>query len=82
MLVGAHTKVLVRLPRSLHTTEKDGVGPGGGPQRKLIKGDNFTTSIEDALLRATGEAEGGDGELRNFHETDVVGDDADLDDDF
>lgn len=81
VLVGAHTEVLVCLPGSLHTTEQDSVGTSGRTDGELVEGDRLTASGDDALPGSTGEAEGGDGELGDLGEADVIGDGSDLDDD-
>ena len=81
VLVGAHAEVLVGLARGALATEEDGVGTGGGAGGKLVEGEAFTAGLEDALARGLGEAEGGDRELGDFDQTDIVGDGADDDDD-
>ena len=82
MLVRAHTEVLDRLTGVPLTPQEDSVGTGGRAKRKLVKGDSLTTGFEDALLGRLREAEGGNGELGNIQDADIIGDSANLDNDF
>ena len=82
VLVGAHTEVLDGLARVALAAEQDGVGASGCTEGELVEGENLTAGLEDALAGGRGEAEGGDGELGQFGQADVIGDGADNDDDF
>ena len=81
VLVGAHAEVLDGLPCVPLAAEQDGVGAGRCPDRELVKGQDLASSLEDALLGGDREAEGGNGELGDLEQTDIVGDGADDDDD-
>ena len=82
VLVGAHAKVLDGLARVALAADQDGVGAGGGAGCELVEGENLTAGLEDALAGRGGEAEGGDGELGELRQADVVGDRAHDDDHF
>ena len=73
--------MLVRLTGSLDTAEQDSVGTGGGTGGELVEGNSLTTSSDNALLSATSESEGGNGELGDLSQADVIGDSSNLDDD-
>jgi hypothetical protein len=81
VLVGTHAEVLVGLTGSLDTAEQDSVGTGGGTDGELVEGNGLTASSDDALLGATSESEGGNGELGDLGQADVIGDSSNLDDD-
>ena len=81
MLVGAHAEVLDGLARVPLAAEQDGVRAGGRAHGELIEGEDLAAGLEDALPGSGGEAEGGDRELGDFDQTDIVGDGADDDDD-
>ena len=61
----------------LGTTEKDSVGTSGSTESKLIKGEDFTTSLQNASLSGLGEAKSSDRELGDFQKTRVVSDGTD-----
>ena len=81
VLVGAHAKVLDGFPGVPLATEQDGVRASGCPDSESVESQDFTTSLEDALLSGLGEAESGDRELGDLGQTDIVSDGADLHDD-
>jgi hypothetical protein len=74
--------MLVCLPCSLHSSQQHSVGAGRCPQGELVKGDGLTASRDDALLGSTSETESSNRDLRDLSQPGVVGDGADLDDDF
>ena len=61
--------------------EQDGVRTSGRTKGKLVEGEDLTTGLQDALLGGSGEPEGGDRELGNLKQTDVIRDGADGDND-
>lgn len=73
VLVGAHTEVLDGLTGVLGTAEDDGVGTSRGTKSKLIEGEDFTASLQDASSSSLGETESSNGELGNFQKTRVIG---------
>ena len=77
--MGAHAEVLDGLPSVALAPEQDGVGTSGRTERELIEGQDLTASLEDALLGGLGEAESGDGQLRDLEQTDIIGDGANND---
>lgn len=80
MLVGAHAEVLDRLTGVPLATEEDGVGTSGRAERKLVEGEDLTTSLQDALLGGGGEAESSDRELGDFEQANIIRNGADRDD--
>ena len=76
MLVRAHAKVLDGFTGVPLAAEKDGVRAGRRTERKLVEGEDLTTSLEDALLGSGGETERGDRELGNLKQTNVIRDGA------
>ena len=82
MLVGAHAEVLNGLTSVPLATEENGVRTGWRSESKLVKREDLTASVEDALLRAASEAEGDNAQLRYSLQADVVGDSADDDNRF
>jgi hypothetical protein len=68
------TEVLDGLTGVLRTTEQDGVLTSRSTESKLVKGQNFTTSVDDTGTSGLGDTEGGNGHLGDIEETDVVGD--------
>ena len=72
--MGTHAKVLDGLTGVLGTTEKDSVGTSGSTESKLIKGEDFTTSLEDAILGSLGETKSSNGELGDLQQARVVSD--------
>ena len=58
-----HTKVLDGLTGIPFTPQQDGVGTSRCPQGKLVQSQNFSTSIKNALLRSSREAESSDSEF-------------------
>jgi hypothetical protein len=79
VLVGTHTKVLDGFTVVLGTTDKDGVGTGGGTESQLIEGDDFTTSLQDTGLGSLGHMESSQRQLGQVQKTGVIGDGADND---
>lgn len=79
MLVGAHAEVLDGLPSAALAPEQDGVRTSGRTERELVEGQGLTTSLEDALFGREGEAEGGNGQLGDLEQTNIIGDSADND---
>lgn len=67
------------LPRVLGSTEEEGVGTGRLAERKLVEGEALTSSLLDTGTGSAGEAKGGDRELGNVVEADVVSDGRDGD---
>ena len=63
------------------TPQEQGVRPSRCPKRELVQSQDFTTSVHDPLFCPAGESEGGDGELGDISEADVVSDGADADND-
>ena len=55
------------------TPQEQSVRPSRCTKCELIQGQDFTTSVQDPLLCPAGESEGGDGELWEGGEADVVG---------
>ncbi len=62
-------------------TEQDGVGAGWGTGGQLVEGDCLTSGVQNALLCGTRESEGGDGELGDFQQPDVISHSPDGDND-
>ena len=81
VLVGAHAEVLDGLPGVPLATEEDGVRTSRRAKGELVEGENLTAGLEDALLGGGGETEGGDRQLGDLKQTDVVGDGANGDND-
>lgn len=79
--MGTHAEVLDGLAGVPLAAEQDGVRTGGRTQGELVEGEDLAAGLEDALPGRGGEAEGGDRELRDDAQTDIVGDGADDDDD-
>ena len=77
MLVGAHAEVLDGLPGVPLAPEQDGVGTSGRTERELVEGDGLTAGLQDALLGRLGEAEGGNRQLGDLQQADVIGDSSD-----
>jgi len=48
----------------------------------LVKSEDFTTSVKNPLFGGLGETQSCDGEFRNLGQTNVIGDGANLDNDF
>lgn len=71
--MGTHAEVLDSLTGVPLSTEEDGVGASRGAQRELVEGEHLAAGVEDALLGRAGEAEGGNRELREGLQADVVG---------
>ena len=63
------------------TPQEQSVRPSRCPKRKLVQSQDLTASVHDPLFCPAGESEGGDGELGEMGEADVVGDGADGDND-
>ena len=82
MLVGSHAKVLDSLTCVPLSAQQDSVGTGRCAQSELVKGDGLATSLEDTLLGRSGEPEGGNGQLGDLQETDIIGDSSNDNDDF
>ena len=81
VLVGTHAEVLDGLARVPLAAEQDRVRAGGRAHGELVKGEDLATGLEDALLGGGGETEGGDRQLGDLKQTDVVGDGANGDND-
>lgn len=75
--MGAHAEVLNGLSSVPLATEEDGVRASRRTERKLVEGQGLATSLEDTLLGGPGEAEGGNGQLGDLKQTDVVSDSSD-----
>lgn len=69
----AHAEVLDGLTAVPLPSQQDGVGTGRRTESELIKSDSLTTRLENALLGGTGEAKGGNGQLGDFQEANIVG---------
>ena len=63
------------------TPQEQSVRPSRRPKRKLVQGQDFTTSVYNPLLGTASESEGGDGEFWEGGEADVVGNGANGDND-
>ena len=70
-------KVLDSLAGVPLAPEQNGIRAGGSAQSKLVEGETFAASRNDAFARGGGEAERGDGKLRDLREALVVKDGAD-----
>lgn len=70
----AKAEVLHSLTGVLGTTEKQGVGTGGGTQSKLVHGENLATSLLNASASSGGNTQSSDGELGDDQEAVVIGD--------
>lgn len=77
-----HAKVLDSFPCSALASQQNGVGSSRSTKSKLIEGQDLTPSLENALLRSLSETEGSDSEFWDGGQPDIIGDSADLDDDF
>jgi hypothetical protein len=66
--------VLDGLTGVLGTTEEDSVGTSRSTESKLIKGEDFTTSLDDAILGSLGETKSSNGELGDLQQARVVSD--------
>ena len=80
MLVGAHAEVFDSLTGVALATEEDGVRASGRAESELVEGQSLAASLEDALLGRLGEAQGGNNQLGDLKQTDIIGDGADDDD--
>lgn len=67
-----HSKVLERFTVILSTTDEDGVCTSRRTKSKLIEGQGFATSIENALFCGTGEPKSSDSEFGQLHQTLIV----------
>jgi hypothetical protein len=56
------------------TTKQNGVGAGGCPQGKLIKGEALSSSSDDAFASILGERKGAHTHLGAFHHTNIISD--------
>lgn len=79
VLVGSHTEVLDSLTRVLGSTKKESSGTGRLAESKLVESQALSTVGLNASAGGTGEAEGGDRELGNLGQADVVSDGGDGD---
>jgi hypothetical protein len=77
VLMRTHTEMLDGLTGVLGTTEDDGVGTSGCTESKLIEGEDFTTSLQDASSGSLGETESSNGKLGDFQKTGVISDGTD-----
>lgn len=82
MLVGAHSEVLDGFPGSPLSSQKDGVCAGGRTESELVESQDLTASVENALLRTTGESEGSDRQLGDLLQPNIVGDGSNLNNNF
>ena len=82
VFVGTHAKVLDGLASVALAAEQNGVGAGRCPESELVKGENLTASVQDALASRTGEAQGRNGEFGHGQQPVVVGDSRDSNDNF
>ena len=82
VLVRTHAEVLDGLTGVPLAAEQDRVRAGWGTKGELVQSEDLTAGLQDALLGSSGEAEGGNGELRNLEQTDIIRDSADDHDDF
>lgn len=60
MFVRAHTEMFDRFTSVPLAAEENSVGACWCPGCKLVKGQDLTASVEDALLRRTGKPKGCD----------------------
>lgn len=72
-----HAKVLDGLAGVPLTPQEQSVRSSRCPKRELVQGQDFTTSIQNPLLCTASESEGGNGELGEGSQADVVCDRAD-----
>jgi hypothetical protein len=62
-----------------HTLEDGGVLAGGGSNGKLVQSQDVTASLDDAGTSTLGDAEGGNGQLGDSGEADIIRHSADND---
>ena len=74
VLVRAHAEVLDCLTSVPLASQKHRVRPCGRTQRELVQSESLSTSLEDTLLCRLGKAKGGDGQLWDLNETNVISD--------
>ena len=77
-----HAKVLHRFTCVPLSSQQNRMRTSGSPQGKLIQRQSLPTSVENALLRGSREAESGDCEFWDFSQTHVVCDGPNLHNDF
>ena len=82
MLVRTHAKVLNSFPRIPLTAEQHSVGTSWGTKSKLVEGKRLSTSLQDTFLGTLGKAKGGNRELGDLQQADVIRDGADLNNNF
>jgi len=82
VFVRAHAKVLGSFPGGPPSSEKDGIATGGGSQSQLVQSNGFATSGDDPFLGTPGESQSSDCHLGDRGETNIVGDGANLNDNF
>lgn len=70
--MGAETEVTVSFTSMLLTTQEDGVASSGSTESKLIKSQNFTTSLQDASTSRLGKTKGGNGKLGDSQQTLII----------
>lgn len=80
VLVWAHTKVSYRFSSILGSSEENSVATLGRSKSELVQGQTLSTSSDDALSSSLGESQGGNGELGEFLNSDVIGDGSNDDD--
>ena len=78
---GVFTEVLESLPSS-GSSEEDSILAEGSYFRELVEGQNFTSCLDDSSAGLFGHSEGANSELGNGHESLVVEDISDDNQDF
>lgn len=72
VLVGTHAEVLDGLTGVPLPAEEDGVRTGGRTKRELVEGENLTAGFQDTLPCRGGEPKGGNRELGDLKQTNII----------
>merc|ERR1719370_1254387 len=73
------SKVLLSLTGLAGSLDQQSSLSSGGPQGQLVKGDDFTSSLENPLASLLSDAEGTQSHLGNVKDPQIVGDGANTD---
>merc|ERR1719414_586198 len=73
------SKVLLSLTGLAGSLDQQSSLSSGSPQSQLIKGDDFTSSLEDPLASLLSDAKSAQGHLGNVKDPQIVGDSANTD---
>jgi hypothetical protein len=82
VFVGTHAEVFASLAGIPLAAEKYSIGTSWRTKSELIEGKGLATSLQDAFLGTFREAKGGNRQLGNFEQTDIICNGANLDHNF